>query len=103
MLSKTNEFYEDDQDMLVDSGGEEVVAESSQIQGRVHEQIRLDRRFTVINRKISELTSFVRVLSEHVSINSSYSGRSTPNSKEGNGINVMTFEASHRSDIQPPF
>ena len=77
--------------MLVDRGGEEVVAESSQIQGRVHEHIRLDRQFTVINRKISELTSFVRVLSERVSINSSYSGRSTPNSREGNGINVMTF------------
>ena len=51
---------------------------------KLHEQIRIDRRFSAVIRQISEISSFVRVLTERITTDYHACERSTPNLRERN-------------------
>ena len=87
--SRTSDLYDDDQksvrDMYLDRVTDDAVGKSLQVQERVCEQIRINRRFTEINRQITDFSSLARVLIERGASSYSNSERSTSKSREENG------------------
>ena len=98
MDSRNNDIHDNDQesvrDMFLDREGNDAVTWSLQVQERVHEQIRLDNRFTEMKCQISAFSSLVRDTSDRVSHCNIKSEISTPNPKEQNGIIVVTSQSA---------
>ena len=78
MDSTANELFDEDQESLGDiylyRVGDDVVAELLQVQETVHEQIRIDRPFTEINRQISKLST-IRLLNRYLSVTTIVKGQ----------------------------